>query len=162
MCPLQLSSKGGLLCVHQISSSSIITNCDVLTFYFIITAKGSQHINRKTATNNYNNLFKHYFLLEKSLALVCVCVYSFYCIDQPVDQPQLSYMVNKVHKNCCWTSPCKQSSNSNSEHFKQLNIYVTQGIKTRHVFLAFLFRHILSNSIYRLQNSSYKIQISFF
>ena len=26
------------------------------------------------------------------------CVYSFYCINQPVDKPQLSYMVNKVHK----------------------------------------------------------------
>jgi len=29
----------------------------------------------------------------------CVCIYSFYCINQPVDKPQLSYMVNKVHKN---------------------------------------------------------------
>ena len=31
--------------------------------------------------------------------MIHVCVYSFYCINQPVDKPQLSYMVNKVHKN---------------------------------------------------------------
>ena len=29
---------------------------------------------------------------------VCVCIYSFYCINKPVDKPQLSYIVNKIHK----------------------------------------------------------------
>jgi len=29
---------------------------------------------------------------------VCVGLYSFYCINQPVDKPQLSYMVNKVNE----------------------------------------------------------------
>ena len=28
----------------------------------------------------------------------CVCIYSFYCINKPVDKPQLSYIVNKIHK----------------------------------------------------------------
>src|SRR6218665_1045985 len=27
-----------------------------------------------------------------------VCIYSFYCINKPVDKPQLSYIVNKIHK----------------------------------------------------------------
>src|SRR6218665_2997803 len=37
-------------------------------------------------------------LAELRDVCVCVCIYSFYCINKPVDKPQLSYMVNKIHK----------------------------------------------------------------
>ena len=38
-------------------------------------------------------------IIKKTVETVIpVCIYSFYCINKPVDKPQLSYMVNKIHK----------------------------------------------------------------